>query len=394
MKSGNALQAFLPLTLSAFLIYAICAGFRDIYGLLLPHICAATGLGYATVSFVIALGQLFFGIMQPFFGFMALRASARAALLTGCAMMFAGLALVPFSYNAFLLAFSLGILLPSGTAGASFGILMSSLSGKMDQRRQDIASGIVAGGIGFSICALSPILQMLASRHGFDATVLFLCALCLLLVAPILLLTAGGSKPARGARRALTFMQIFREGTRNPAWLAITFGFFTCGFHMALIQTHLFSQLTRNGIPADLSAIALSVYGIGVICGTVGSGYACNRFSMEKILAVLYLSRCLWVFLLLHSQSMGSVFLVILALGLSGVATVPPTSGLIAKIFGPQKLPTLFGLTYAAHQGGAFASAWAGGLCLKFTGGYNLIWQINICLCLLAGLACLRIRKF
>lgn len=393
MTKNSSIAQLALLTLCAFLIYAICAGFRDIYGLLLPHVCAATGLGYATVSFVIALGQLVFGVMQPVFGYFALRASSRTALLTGCAMMLAGLALIPFSHNAFLLSCSLGVLLPGGTAGASFGILMGCLAGKMNRRQVDAASGFVAGGIGFSICALSPVLQMLASRYGLNVTISFLCVLCLLLVPSILTLTGASGAPTGKESGKIGFMAILREGIRNRVWVALTFGFFTCGFHMALIQTHLFSQLNKSGIPAHLSALVLSVYGIGVICGTIGSGFAGNHFSMGRILTCLYFSRCALVGFLLIIEDIAGIFFIVLALGLTGVATVPPTAGLIRNVFGTLKLPTLFGMTYAVHQAGAFASAWAGGLCLKFTGGYDLIWQINICLCFFAGCACLGIGK-
>lgn len=383
---------FLLLTACAVFIYAVCAGFRDNYGLLLPYICAKTGLGYATVSFVIALGQLFFGMMQPVFGYLALRLSNRMALLSGCSMMLSGLALIPFSNNAPLLAFSLGILLPSGTAGASFGILMSALSTQVDERQANAASGFIAGGIGMSICLLSPVLQATSSSLGLNATIAFLCFLCVLLVPTSCVLTTTRSSAASGGGAKFTFRAILKEGFKTPAWIYVTVGFFTCGFHMALIQTHLFSQLTKQGMAENMAAIALSIYGIGVICGTVGSGFACGRFPMGKILGVLYLSRCVWVFFLLFSPGFLFMLPLIFALGMTGVATLPPTAGLIGKIFGPLKLATLFGLSYFAHQIGAFCSAWAGGICLKFSGSYDMVWQVNICFCLIAGICCLMIH--
>ena len=59
--------------------------------------------------------------------------------------------------------------------------------------------------------------------------------------------------------------------------------------------------------------------------------------------------------------------------GFAGAATVPPTSGLIGKLFDPAALGTLFGPAFLAHQVGSFFSAWLGGLCVAVTGGYVLI---------------------
>ena len=50
------------------------------------------------------------------------------------------------------------------------------------------------------------------------------------------------------------------------------------------------------------------------------------------------------------------------ALGFTWLATVPPTAGLVGKLFGMRYLSTLFGLTLLSHQIGGFLGAWLGGL--------------------------------
>ena len=50
------------------------------------------------------------------------------------------------------------------------------------------------------------------------------------------------------------------------------------------------------------------------------------------------------------------------ALGFTWLATVPPTAGLVGKLFGTRYLATLFGLTLLSHQIGGFLGAWLGGM--------------------------------
>ncbi len=391
---GTLTRTFLLYTACGTFLYAICAGFRDNYGIMLPYIVDWSGIPYSTVSFIIALGQLFFGLMQPVFGLLALRTSARFVLCLGILMMLTGLLLIPASSSAFMLTLALGILLPSGTAAASFGIIMSCIGPRLTPRQAHISSGFIAAGIGISICVLSPVMQSIIASKGLSGAIFSLSIPILLLIPVSLWVTrTDGGQQAKTTRSTESAAALFREGFRNPAYRRLTFGFFTCGFHMAMIQTHLFSQLTTFGVTEKAAAYALSVYGLGVIAGSVGSGMACARFPMSRILGWLYSSRCLWVVLLLLPLPLPALFAVIFMLGMTGVATVAPTSGLVNKLFGPMRLATLFGFTYLVHQIGAFCSAWAGGLCLKFTGTYSGIWYADIALCLFAGLACLSIRE-
>ena len=176
---------FVLCTLCGTFLYAICAGFRDNFGIMLPAIVAERGLSYATVSFIIALGQLFFGLMQPVFGFLSVRKSPRLVLFCGIFLMLAGLATSAVTSSAALLTLAMGILLPSGTAAASFGIIMSCLLPVFSARQAHTASGFIAAGIGFSICILAPLLQYCLASRGLAAT-LFLLGMPIILLVPII----------------------------------------------------------------------------------------------------------------------------------------------------------------------------------------------------------------
>lgn len=84
------------LTLAASLIYGVSSGIRANYGILLGPISRASGVNYASVSFVLAAAQLSFGVMQPVFGVLAMKKSSAFVLRWGSLLMFAGLLWLPF----------------------------------------------------------------------------------------------------------------------------------------------------------------------------------------------------------------------------------------------------------------------------------------------------------
>jgi predicted MFS family arabinose efflux permease len=81
------------------------------------------------------------------------------------------------------------------------------------------------------------------------------------------------------------------------------------------------------------------------------------------------------------------------ALGVTWLATVPPTAGLTGKLFGARYLGTLFGLTLLSHQIGGFLGAWLGGVAVVQTGSYEWMWWADAALALAAAFVNLPIRE-
>lgn len=181
--------------------------------------------------------------------------------------------------------------------------------------------------------------------------------------------------PEHGGRPELG--DLLRRAFHDRGFLILFSAFFTCGFHMAIIETHLVSQMQHDGMTAAGAAGAYSAYGVAAMVGPVVAGWMCGRFPMRIVLAATYASRAVIVavFFALPMSSATLVGLAIL-LGLTGNSTVPPTSGLIEQRFGAAGLGTLFGAAFLSHQLGAFVSAWLGGVTATATGGYGLIWTL------------------
>jgi len=64
--------------------------------------------------------------------------------------------------------------------------------------------------------------------------------------------------------------------------------------------------------------------------------------------------------------------------GLLWLSTVPPTSSLVALMFGTRWLAMLFGFAFFSHQVGGFLGALLGGIAYDYTGSYNIVWWLSV----------------
>lgn len=373
--------------MGACLLYAVSSGLRSVFGMMLNTIAEETGIAYASVSFAIAVGQLVFGIAQPIFGLVSLKKSNRFVLILGCVLIGAGLAALPFCSAAWTMLLFFGILIPSGTGAVSFGIIMSALTPILGEEKSASASGFVNASSGLGSIVFSPVLQKAFDAAGFRST-MFGMALIPLALIPAVMLFRGGEKKEVQDRSDKTAFSSIKAALTDRNYLLLMAGFFTCGFHMAIIETHLYSQIVSYGIAEETAALAFSVYGAAAVAGSLVSGFLCGKIKMKWVAAALYGSRTVWIVLyLLLPKSVAATLAFAALLGLTGNATVPPVSGLTGKLFGADYIAALFGVVFVAHQIGSFFSAWLGGICVTMTGSYGLIWSVGAVLSLLAMLA-------
>ena len=352
--------------LAVCLVYALGGGIRSNYGLMRSAIAGASGVDYAGISFVLAAAQLAFGVMQPVFGALALKTS-----------------------NVFVLLY-FGILMPAGLGAFSFGLIMGAVTPLLGEKRASAVSGIINASSGLGGILLALLLRGVLDRFGLWGAVIALC-LPLVCLMPVLLLLRRADARQAGHKPPL-LRPLLEEAFHDRSYRLLSLAFFTCGFHMAIIETHLYTQFTGYGFSKQSVTYAFSIYGIATMAGSVVSGYLGSRFSMKTVLGCFYAFRTLWIvgFLLLP-KSPASMYLFAILLGFTGMATVPPTSGLIGRRFGPAALGTLFGVAFLFHQMGSFVSAWVGGLTVTATGGYTLIWCIDAALCLAAAACAFRV---
>jgi len=169
---------------------------------------------------------------------------------------------------------------------------------------------------------------------------------------------------------------------------------FTCGFHLAFLVTHLPTEIGLCGLGAGVAATTLALIGLANVAGSLTAGALGTRYRFKWLLFWVYTLRAAAIAVYLAAPKTAVTFYVFaVVLGFSWLSTIPPTAGLVGKLFGLRYLATLFGFTLLTHQTGAFFGAWLGGLAFAHSGNYTWMWYADMALALGAGLINLPIRE-
>ena len=383
------------LVLCASAILMITMGVRQSLGLFVSPLNSATGLGIVTISFALAVGQFVWGAAQPIFGALLDRAGTVRIIVIGALMMAIGLAATPFMTSGFGLVLMLGILTAAGAGAGSFSILIGSAAQRLPVERRSFASGFINAGGSFGQFVFAPFSQAMIAAFGWMSA---LWALALATLATIPLAFKVGNKPhaavIAGAPQEITLRAQIAVAFQDRSYWCLHAGFFTCGFHISFLVTHLPGEVGLCGLPAAVSAVSLAIIGIANIAGSLSVGWLAQTQRMKMLLFWVYGARAVAIVLYLMAPKTALTFYVFGAvLGLTWLATVPPTAGLVSKLFGTRYLATLFGFTLLSHQIGGFFGAWLGGIAVDSTGNYQWMWYADIALAGLAAIVNLPIRE-
>jgi MFS family permease len=384
-------------------ILMITMGSRQSLGLFIAPIIDSTHVGYAAMSLAMAVGQLMWGVAQPTFGAMADRHGAYRVLLIGALMLAAGSALTPFARNEFMLIATIGFLTAAGAGAGSFAVLIGVVAQRVPAEKRSFASGFVNAGGSLGQFVFAPLNQLLISTITWMGAMWAMAATALATIPLARLMTrspaaaatpAGSAVAAPAAAGTLTLRQQLAIAARDRSYWCLHAGFFTCGFHIAFLVTHLPGEVKLCSLPAAVAASSLSIIGLANVAGSLWAGWAGGVYRMKYLLFAMYFSRAVAVAIFLMAPKTPTTFYLFAAvLGFTWLATVPPTAGLIGKLFGVRYLATLFGLATFTHQIGGFFGAWLGGIALVSFGDYNWMWYADIALALLAAFVNLPIRE-
>lgn len=394
-RSLNSPNAWL-ITLAAAGIMMVTMGARQSIGLFISPMNTSTGLGITVISLALAIGQFAWGAIQPVAGAFADRYGPGKVLFWGIVMLAVGFAVTPFMGSGFGLTVSLGLLMAMGAGAASFSVLVGAASRQLPPEARGSASGIINAGGSFGQFVFAPIAQKLIQALGWMGALWSLAALTLAALPLIRRVSPGPARtgthaPAGegpGLRSALGVAMCDRS------YLLLHAGFFTCGFHIAFLVTHLPGEVALCGLPASVASWSLGIIGLANIVGSLVAGAQISRHRSKHLLAVMYGSRTALIAVYLAAPKTTLTFYLFAAgLGLTWLATVPPTAAIVGKLFGVRYLSTLFGLTLLSHQIGGFLGAYLGGLAVVHTGDYQWMWYADMALAAAAALVNLPIRE-
>ena len=230
----------------------------------------------------------------------------------------------------------------------------------------------------------------------FVYTAVAICVIGLIAVPLVLWITQGHYEhaAAQPAAAAGSLKQALAVAVKDPSFLLLTTGFFTCGFHVAFIATHLPGVVASCELPPSVSAWSLALIGLFNIFGSLWVGKFINGRRMKLALAGIYFARAMIILVFFFAPKTALTFLLFACgIGFTYLSTVPPTVGLVIKFYGLRYMATLFGVVMLSHQVGGFLGAYYGGQAFEATGSYDWMWWADIALCLMAAAVHLPIRE-
>ena len=382
-KSGAVVGWRTPLVvvICGCLIALLSFGPRSSLGFFLTPLSESNHWGRDVFALAVAIQNLLWGIGQPLAGGIADRFGPMRVLVAGALCYVAGLVIMAHATTPVALDLSAGVLIGLGLSGCSFNLVLGAF-GKLlpeDWRSLAFGAGTAAGSLGQFI--YSPVGVALMDAFGWKtALIIFAAVTLLILPLSIALAAPRRAAPARAAAMpSQSFRQALAEAFGHRSYVLLVLGFFTCGFQLAFVTVHLPSYLLDRGLSAEVGGWTLATIGLFNIVGSLMSGYLGNRMPKRYILSTIYFSRALSiiVFISLPPSTMATLIFGAVT-GLLWLSTVPPTSSLVALMFGTRWLAMLFGFAFFSHQVGGFLGVWLGGIVFDSYGSYNPVWWLSV----------------
>jgi predicted MFS family arabinose efflux permease len=367
--------------------FALTMGVRQSMGLFLSPLNTATGLGVGSISLAFACGQLCWGLTQPFAGAIADKVGAGRVLVVGVLLVTVGTIITPLMTTTPGLIFAIGVLSAGGAGMAGPAVLMAATTRLIAPERRGMATGIVNAGGSFGQFVMAPIAGAMSAGMGWSGAMQVMGVLVLIALPAAYVLKSPPKPTATAAVSSVSTRQAIKSAVSHPGFRLLATGFFVCGFHVALLATHLPGVIAACGLPAEYGGWSLAMLGLFNIVGSVLMGWAVGRWRMKSLLSLVYATRAIAILIFLFAPKTGFAALAFAAvMGITFLSTVPPTAGLVAKFFGVSNMATLFGVVMLTHQVGGFLGAWLGGRVFELTGSYDWIWYVDILLAVAASI--------
>ncbi|MGC6530439.1 MAG: MFS transporter [Candidatus Puniceispirillaceae bacterium] len=397
---------FTPILIASSLILFLSFMIRASFGVFQIPIAADLGWLRSDFSLAIAIQNLAWGFATPLFGAFAERLGDRRAVLIGIGLYAAGLLFSAYSVSA-IEHQMLEALVGFGIAGTGFGVLLGVVGRAASDKHRSMALGITTAAGSLGQVVGPPLAQyLLAGMHWSSVFMIFAI---IILSSAIFLPFLKSDYKATKAELEESLGEIITRAAKDPNYIMIFIGFFSCGFQLAFVTAHFpalvtevcasispDSLLAKLGVTttAALGALSIGVIGVFNIIGTLTAGALGNRFQKKNLLALIYGGRTLiaaWFIIMPITPSSVLIFSVVM--GSLWLATVPLTSGLVAHLYGLRYMGTLYGLVFFSHQLGSFVGVWLGGEFYDQFGSYTVVWWVGVGTGLLSTLVHIPIKE-
>jgi MFS family permease len=344
--------------------------------------------GRDVFGLALALQNLLWGLGQPVAGAIADRFGVLRVMWIGALLYAGGLLMMRYAATPLSLDLGAGVLIGFGLSGCSFNLVLSAFSKLLPIERRGVALGAGTAAGSFGQFLFAPFGVAMIGNFGWQAALTVFAGLMLLII-PLSLALA--TPPATAVKVAAADDQSFKtalaEAFGHRSYVLLVLGFFTCGFQLAFITVHLPAYLVDRGIPAQTGGWVIAAIGLFNIIGSLSVGWLQNRLPKRYILSALYFTRALSIatFVSLPITSFSAIAFGAVT-GLTWLSTVPPTSALVALMFGTRWFATLYGFAFVSHQVGGFLGVWLGGVVFEKFGSYTPIWWLSVLFGVLSAL--------
>jgi MFS family permease len=371
----------------------LCIGFgvRSGFGLFLQPMSLENGWGRETFSFAMAIQNLLWGIFGPFAGGIADRYGAgRMVALCGIAYVL-GLVVMAFTDTPLALHVGSGFLIGLALSGTTFATILAVIGRVTPPEKRSTALGIATAAGSFGQFAILPITQLLISSFDWSFALLGMAAIAALIV-PLAYFTRGKAPAHVGPQQSLG--EALHEAMSERGFHLLFWGYFVCGFHIAMLTVHLPSYVTDNGLRPEHGMTALALIGLCNMVGSFTAGWLGGRFSKKYLLSGIYTARAIAITVLISFPlSPLTLYGFAVVIGFLWLSTVPLTNGLVGQIFGMRYAGMLAGVVFFGHQIGSFIGVWLAGWMYDQTGSYNGALVLSIGLGVFAALVNLPVNE-
>ena len=373
---------------SACLIVIISLGIRQTFGMFYFDFSTDLGITLSQFGFALGLQMFLWGAFAPWFGVITDKYGGHIAVFIGFIFYLLGILMLVSEYNTGLyFVTGIGVLIGVALGGTAISIPVSVVAKHFPQSNRTAAIGIVtaAGSFGYFV---SPVFTRYSLvEFGWESTLLVFAAFIFVGLILAFYLTTPKDVVGGIADDKQTASEALTEAFKSKSFIYLTLGFFVCGWHIALVATHIPIYINDRGLPEWCTVTILSMIGLFNIAGTLTSGYLAQKLSKKLILSTIYLARGLVIalFIFLPPSPIIAVMFGI-TFGFLWLSTVPPTMGLVGFIFGTKYIGLLYGIVFLSHQVGSFLGAYLGGVFHDLYGSYDYAWYISIALSIFAGL--------
>ncbi|UGA41243.1 MFS transporter [Bradyrhizobium quebecense] len=386
--SGTTWRTPLVIIVCGCAIALLSFGPRSSLGFFVQPMGREFAWGRDVFGLAIALQNLLWGLGQPIAGAIADRFGLLRVMIVGALLYAAGLLLMRYSTTSLSLDISAGVLIGFGLSGSSFNLVLAAFSKLLPPEKRGIALGAGTAAGSFGQFLFAPFGVAMIDNFGWQTALVVFSALMLLIVPLSLALV---TPPAEAGKVSAADQQSFKtalaEAFGHRSYVLLVLGFFTCGFQLAFITIHLPAYLADRGIPATTGGWVVAAIGLFNIVGSLSVGWLQNFFPKRYLLSAIYFSRALaTVAFISFPVTPFSAIAFGAVSGLLWLSSVPPTSALVALMFGTRWFSTLYGFAFVSHQVGGFLGVWLGGVVFEQYGSYAPIWWLSVLFGVLSAL--------